>query len=271
MDRRELMLPDLHMHTKRCQHAHGMPEEYAREAFERGLSRIVFTDHGPLGGLDPKNRMALAELPHYIEDILALAEAWRGRLDIGLGIEIDWIPGLEDFNRRIVDAVDWDLILGSVHFVGEGAQREFIIRCAVEREPHVLEAYWSLWADAACSGMFQVMSHPDIYRKRRREPLPGERDLACRALDRAAGAGVAIECNTSLVRKGGESYYPQGWLLEEVLSRGFLLSSAADAHRPHQVGADFDQLDELRREDPRARFMDFRQRVPVEWPAWSQD
>ncbi len=254
------MLPDQHMHTARCQHAHGQPHEYAEHAVACGLDRITFTDHGPLGGFDPGNRMTLAELPAYVDDVLEVAESFKDKLTVGLGIEIDWIPELADFNRRITEAADWDLVLGSVHFVGPADMREFIIRCDPSREPHILEAYWKHWVEAAQSGLFQVMSHPDIYRRTTRPPLPGEYDLACRALDRARDTGVAIECNTSLVRKGGGSFYPQDWLLEEVLKRDFLLSSAADAHRPHQVGADFDLLEGLQTSDERARFSWFRQR-----------
>jgi len=252
-----LLLPDLHLHTPRCGHAEGAPAAYAEAAWAAGLRRIVFTDHGPFDdGFDQVHRMRPEELGAYHEEILALAGEWRGRLDIGAGLELDWLEGYGERIRAAAAARPWDLLLGSVHFVPAPGGWEFIIRCAPEREPRVLEAYWRAWGEAAASGLFHVMSHPDVYRAIDRAPLPGERDHARRALDRAARAGVAVECNTSLRRKGESTIYPAPWLLEEILARGMPLTSASDAHRPESVGGDFRLLREIAR-DPRARFVDF--------------
>ena len=37
------MLPDYHMHTPFCRHAHGEPEEYAAEAVRKGLKEIYLS------------------------------------------------------------------------------------------------------------------------------------------------------------------------------------------------------------------------------------
>lgn len=258
-------LPDLHLHTPRCGHAQGEPADYARAAEAAGLRRIVFTDHAPLDDqMDRVHRMALAELSPYREEILCLAGEWAGRLEIGVGLELDWLAGYERWIAAAVEAAPWDLCLGSVHFVPRGREWEFIIRRDEGCEEEILAAYWQAWGNAAESGFFQVMSHPDVYRSVERDPLPRERELACRALDRAARCGVALECNTSLVRKGGATLYPAPWLLEEVLERGIPLTSASDAHRPEQVGSGFQLLEKVAA-DPRACFLDFRggRGVPV--------
>ena len=258
-----MILPDLHLHTPRCQHAQGAPEAYARAAEDAGLKRLVFTDHAPLDdGFDTVHRMARAELPLYHAEIAALAEDWRGRLNIGVGLELDWVAGLERHIAAAVEAADWDLCLGSVHFTPRGDGWEFIIRREPGREEEILAAYWQAFGDAAESGFFQVMSHPDVYRSVDRDPLPGERDHARRALDRAARAGVALEANTSLLRKGAATIYPAPWLLEEALARGLSFTSASDSHRPEQVGSGFDHLRALAAADPRLRFVDFQRRTP---------
>lgn len=201
--------------------------------------------------------MEPAELADYHREIVELAGGWRGRLEIGVGLEMDWIPGLEEHVARVALARDWDLTLGSVHFLPRPTGLEFIIRVEPEREPGVIEDYWRLWGEAAASGRFTAMSHADVYRGVDRDPLPGERDAALRALDRAERAGVGVECNTSLLRKGGSTFYPAPWLLEEILERGLPLTSGSDAHHPDQVGSGFEVLRDLRR-DPRARFCDAR-------------
>jgi histidinol-phosphatase (PHP family) len=257
-----MILPDLHLHTPRCGHAGGAPAEYAAAALAAGLKRIVFTDHAPLDDLtDRVHRMARAELGAYHDEIRVLAGEWAGRLEIGAGLELDWLAGFERLNRETVDAHDWDLCLGSVHFIPGPAGWDFILRCEPEREPAILEDYWRHWGDAAASGLFHAMSHPDGYRAVDRDPLPGEREAACRALDRAARNRVAVECNTCLLRKGQRDFYPAPWLLEEILARGIPLTSASDSHRPADLGTGFAALREVAR-DCRARFVDFVGGVP---------
>jgi histidinol-phosphatase (PHP family) len=246
---------DHHLHTPRCGHADGLPRAYALAAVEAGLEHIVFTDHAPIDDkTDRVHRMALAELADYHGEIRSLAQQWQGRLSIGVGLELDWLRGHEGDLERVLGAHSWDLRLGSVHFVPQGTGWRFVIRCAPAEETEILEAYWQAWGDAASSGFFQVMSHPDVYRAVDRPPLPGERDLACRALDRAARAGVAMECNTSLLRKGCSGIYPAPWLLEEMLRRDMTFSAASDAHHPGQVGSGFHHLRTLAEQEPRMRF-----------------
>ncbi len=261
-------LPDLHLHTPRCKHAQGAPEDYARAAEAAGLRRIVFTDHAPVDDIfDTVHRMALAELRPYHDEIRALAAEWAGRLEIGAGLELDWVAGHERAIAAAVEAGEWDLCLGSVHFVPRGDDWEFIIRREPGTEAEILAAYWQALGDAAESGFFQVLSHPDVYRAVDRDPLPGEVQLACRALDRVARTGVALEANTSLLRKGAASIYPAPWLMEEALARGIPFTSASDSHRPEQVGSGFHHLRAMAAADPRLRFVDFLRRVPRPLPA----
>src|SRR5512136_2548376 len=89
---------DTHTHTVRCGHAGGSDEAFVEAAIARGLDAIAVTDHAPFYWLprerhDPTLAMAPEALPRYVEDVLALAERYRGRIEVLLGLEADYIPG----------------------------------------------------------------------------------------------------------------------------------------------------------------------------------
>ena len=66
---------------------------------------------------DPSLAMGLQELPQYVDEVLALKERYRGRIEVRLGIEADFIPGHEDGLRRLLEPFPFELVLGSVHWV----------------------------------------------------------------------------------------------------------------------------------------------------------
>jgi histidinol-phosphatase (PHP family) len=263
----ELTLPpDHHVHTARCKHADGTPEEYIEHAIELGLPALCFTDHAPIfSDVDPAHRMRWDELDVYYEEIRALAKHYEGRIHVGVGLEVDWMPRYEECAQKVCEAHDWDFLLGSVHFVSPvnaPARCWKDLTYMIRQDPHpasvLVQNYWRAWAEAAESGLFAVMSHADIYRSIDRAPHPKEQIWAREALDRVQAAGVGVEMNTSLRRKGGTECYPANWLLEEVLKRGIPMCCGSDAHHSYQVGDGFKRLQKEFLTNPALHLLDFR-------------
>ena len=104
------------MHTPLCRHAVGEPEEYAARAYERGLKGIIVTCHNPLpDGISQDVRMYPQEFPAYIALVERARQAWQGRIDVRLGLEADYLPGLEPFLREQLASAEFHHVLGSVH------------------------------------------------------------------------------------------------------------------------------------------------------------
>ena len=115
-------LPDYHVHTFRCGHAGGKSRDFVLRAIERGLAEIAFTDHIPLYFLppsqrDPKLAMREDELDGYLREVEELREEFAGRIAVRLGLEADYAEGREEELARWLARADWDLVLGSVHWV----------------------------------------------------------------------------------------------------------------------------------------------------------
>ena len=93
-------------------------EAYVEKAVELGLREIGFSDHNPLpNGFGAQVRMAESELDYYVNRVMDLRFQYRGKIDVLLGLEMDFVEGLEDYLQRQQSAYPWDYIIGSVHYL----------------------------------------------------------------------------------------------------------------------------------------------------------
>ena len=112
----EPVLYEQHMHTPLCKHARGEPEDYAAVAQRRGLKGIVVTCHNPTDdGWSPTVRMSADELDDYVALVERARVAWQGRVDVRVGMETDYIPGMEAWLEDLHGRADFNHVLGSVH------------------------------------------------------------------------------------------------------------------------------------------------------------
>ena len=110
------LLYESHSHTTLCRHAVGTPEDYARMAERRGLRGIIFTCHCPLpDGISHAVRMRPEEYETYVDLVARARAAFAGRVDVRLGLESDFYPGVERWLEALHARVPLHHVLGSVH------------------------------------------------------------------------------------------------------------------------------------------------------------
>ncbi len=229
---------DSHMHTPLCKHAFGQPTAYGRMAMRRGLKGIIMTCHSPMpDGFSSSVRMDPEEFPDYVDLVESAAEQLDGQIEIKLGLESDWFPGMDDWLRELHGRADFHFILGSVHpFLPEYKDRFYDgDSVAFQR------GYFGHLADAAETGLFDCLSHPDIIKVM----VAAHWDFrlvesaVAAALDRIAATGVAMELNTSGINKAYPEMNPGPEMLAMIAERGIPVVVNSDSHRPERVGADF--------------------------------
>ncbi len=237
---------DSHMHTPLCKHARGAPADYAQEAEKKGLRGITFTCHSPMPfGWNPGARMSVNQLPQYVEMIEKTREDFAGRVDVRLGLESDYMPGMESWLEDLHQKADFSYILGSVHPQTQEYQAIYLegsSRLAYER------GYFENLANAAESGLFDCLSHPDIVKivHPKQYDVSDHLDTIRRALDRIARTGIAMELNTSGLNKPYPEMNPGMEILGEMAARNIPVVLGSDSHDAYRVGADFDKaLDKL--------------------------
>ena len=229
------MLYESHCHTTLCKHAEGEPHEYAEAAVRAGLKGIIFTCHCPLPDrISEHVRMSPLQYDHYHQIIARTREQFEGRVDVRAGLESDFFPGVEPWLEQLHARHPLHHVLGSIHpQLGDYRARYF--------KGDVFDyqqLYFQHLAEAAETGLFDTLAHPDLIKNM----PPGEwhweriQPFVERALDRIAATGVAMELNTSGVHKALPEMNPGRPILALMLARGIPVVIGADAHVPTRVG-----------------------------------
>ena len=229
-------------------------DRYLAAAAERGIEELGVSEHV----YRFRQALELWRHPLWLEnandDLDAYCEFVRAS-PLRLGIECDFVPGTEERTAAMLAARDFDYVVGSVHFVGDGDaaldHKGFDIWNGADAE-EVWQRYFAAFGEAARSGLFDILAHPDLVKVWGRErPLP-EGDLR-RFYDPAVEAmiagGSAVELSTAGLRKPVGELYPAPEFAALCVEAGVPFALSSDAHLPEQVGFRYDAalalLDEL--------------------------
>jgi len=229
------LLYESHCHTPLCKHARGEPVEYAAAAEARGLKGIIFTCHCPLPDrISQAVRMTPEEYVTYVAAVADARERFAGRVDVRLGLESDFYPGVEPWLKDLHARVPLHHVLGSVHTQVPDYRERYFRGDFFEYQ----QTYFEHLAQAAETGLFDTLAHPDLVKNESPRDWHFERiaPFIERALDRIAQTGVAMELNTSGVNKALPEMNPGRPILEMIRRRGIPVVIGADAHRPERVG-----------------------------------
>jgi histidinol-phosphatase (PHP family) len=231
------VLIDYHTHT-RLTDGHGVPVDYARVALERGLDEIGCSDHAPLGNRDLDWTLKLKDLDTYVGWVIEAQKKYPS-LTIRLGLEVDFIPGRQDWIRELAAMHPWDFFLGSVHFIGDWP----VDLSAEAWKDQDVETRWreyfDLWTQAARSRLFDSLAHPDLPKKFNFRPATDFTNVYLDALRAVAESDVAIEISTAGLRKPCREIYPSAEFLRFARRLNIPVTLGSDAHIPQDVGADF--------------------------------
>ena len=233
---------DYHMHTPLCRHARGEPVDYARRAVALGLTEIGFSDHSPMPRDDFDNwRMFDSQLDEYVAKV-RLAQKEFPQLSIKLALEVDYLPGHEDWIRQLAARHPWDYFIGSVHYISETFDIDNPAKLSEWKQRDAFEV-WTAYFDrltlAAESKLFDIIGHADLPKKFGIRPAQDCTPLYEKFLDAVAKADIAIELNTAGLRKECQEIYPSRDLLKLAFARHIPITFGSDAHAPEEVGMCF--------------------------------
>jgi histidinol-phosphatase (PHP family) len=252
------VLTDYHVHLRRDDSACTAAEYFTQENAERyraaadaaGISELGVSEH------IHRFRQALAIWDHpfwrhyAVDDIDDYCEFVRERTDLRLGLEVDFVPGREDRTQNLIDRLELDYVVGSVHFLGDLAVDDaaYDVWESARSPEEVWRRYFETLAEAAASGMFDIIAHPDLVKVwGGMRPLPpGDlRRYYEPAIAAIAASGVAVEVSTAGLRKPASEIYPASAFLADCLEADAPIALSSDAHVPEDVGFRYDAAIEL--------------------------
>ena len=230
-------------------------ERYRAAAQERGIDELGVSEH------IYRFRQALEIWSHPFwaryagDDLDEYCAFVREQTDLRLGIEADFVPGAEDRLATLLAARDFDYVIGSVHFIREGAvdMDDYTVWDAKDptRSPErVWQRYFETIAESATSGLFDIIAHPDLVKiwgsaHPGRTPAGDLRRYYEPTVEALAEADVAVEVSTAGLRKPVGEIYPAPAFLAMCVEAQLPLALSSDAHRPEDVGAGYEQALEL--------------------------
>jgi len=225
-------------------------ERYRESATERGIDELGVAEHVYRfhQALEVWDHPFWRE--HARDDLDDYCAFVRDETDLKLGIEADFVPGREDRMANLLEARDWDYVVGSIHFVGNDSldTDEFSIWTKTASPERIWTRYFEMLAEAAQSGLFDILAHPDLVKvwgKDRPRPDGDLRRFYYPAMEVIAECDVAIEVSTAGFRKPVAEIYPAPAFLEMAIDAGKPLALSSDAHTPDLLGHDYDRALEL--------------------------
>ncbi len=245
---------DYHIHTNHSIDAEGKLEEYCQRALSLGLEEICFTNHCELdparddsficfnGQREKFTRHGLLRLQ---DEILKQKEKNKSSgLSIKFGIEIGYYKGIEPRLHEIIDGIELDFLLGSIHCLDHiciDSSREYMTYFAKHSAHTMLVNYYQAVEDLVKSDLFNSVGHLDVYKKYGIAYYRDEIDeVIVESLRRIyrmmAERNIALEINTAGLRRI-DQFYPSPFIIKYAREQGLnIITIGSDAHRVEDLG-----------------------------------
>jgi len=243
---------DNHVHTRFCNHASGEMEEYVLAAIVRGLTSLTFLEHLEADILYPERTwLTENDFTCYFREGERLREKYRAEIRVRLGVEVGYNPSAIDSLKRSLNKYPWDLTGLSYHFLFDGGKHLNM----VSRRKENMDALIALGPDRVISRYFDdlirgvreldchVLCHLDAVMRH----YPGLLFQASHweqiemLLKLMRSKKMLLELNTSGFTLRNTPY-PCRRIVRMAMDIGIPMIAGSDAHRPEQVGRDFDRL-----------------------------
>jgi histidinol-phosphatase (PHP family) len=262
--------------------------DYCERAAERGISEIAVTEHlfrfrravdriGPFWERGHEEGPLAASMASYVEHhahadldayVELLLEAQRQGLPVKLGIEVDYYRGQMDAVASLLDDYPFDVVLGSVHWVGlwRFDHLDDDLQMA-QWDARSVDACWDAYCEAleelSATRTCDVLAHPDLIKVAGRIPS-NPTEWWDRIAEAARAADVAAELSSAGWRKPVDEQYPSTPLLDRFVAAGVPLTTASDAHHAEHVAARAEDLERIARRAGVETLAGFERRKRVE-------
>lgn len=254
------MLPlyNFHSHSHHCDGKESM-EEYVKAAIDKKFKAFGFSAHSPLPfpnewSLTPEG------FRRYVQDALYLKEKYSSKINLYLGLEIDFIPGHSDDFDAFVRNTPLDYSIGSVHLVREKESGKiWFIDGPVEGYIKGVDDIFDGDYKAAVTAFYQqtiqmlntqkldIIGHIDkvkMHNKQRWFSTAEKwyQDLIDETLQAVKENGCIVELNTRGVYSGKtDEYFPSTDILYKCLELDIPMMVNTDAHHPEQLTMHFNE------------------------------
>lgn len=230
---------DYHLHSRFSMDSQVKPKEIVEAALERGLSMICFTEHKDTDTSLDEIALDFYRDTTYSEEIKKLQDKYRGALEIGKGVELDFQEETAREGEEFTQSFRFDFVLCSVHALRHRFVDDDFF---AQNDPHLV--YWEYLEEVRALSrhkFFDVVGHLDYVKRFGSSFLEFEparyKDIIGEILDNLVKNGKGLELNTAGWRHSHGESYPSEEILKMYRKRGGeIITIGSDAHDRKSVG-----------------------------------
>ena len=250
----------MHTHTTFCDGKDDV-ETMCRAAYEKKLFSIGFSAHAPVLrqlGTESDWHMREERMGEYVEQVIAAKERWRGKLEVFLGLEVDYIKGLRSPLDSDIRAINPDYLIGAVHYViPHNGTELFTVDAPLDEFEEgftrgfnrdgdaIMHCYYDAVAEMIAMGGFDILAHADIIKKNcqnknywtNESEFIRQKEIA----QAIAAKNIVAEVNTGgLNRKKTSDTYPSLPFLRYFYEYNVPVTITSDAHNAKDIDGNYD-------------------------------
>lgn len=261
------MYSNIHMHTHYCDGGEE-PVKYVHEAIKNNLKSIGFSAHAP-APFECNWALPGQQLSSYIAEIQKLKTEYQSRLQIYLGLEVDYFPDIVPYTRDLLKRGSLDYFIGSVHFIDkypdgkrwtiDGSNEEFKKGFSeiFHNDPiPVIRKFFSYTREMVHDLRPPVIGHIDKLKMQNRpdcnfsEDHPVFQEELLKTLELISKEGLIVEINTrGIYKKRDISFYPGRIFFRKMAEMGVKVMVNSDAHLPDEITREFENAFKALREE----------------------
>ncbi len=238
------LITDLHAHSLHSVDSSESLANMCRAAIDKGIKIIAFTEHVDMNPND--EGYLFFDYDKFSRSIDEVRDTFDHEITILKGIEF----GEPHLYPKVFETLlqkDFDIVIGAVHWIDEVfvGDESMLKKYSLSE---LFNRYYNDVLEMVRFGGFDVLAHFD-FPKRYFKIAKNNCHQVDEILQLIKEADIALEINSSPIRRGFEESAPDREILERYLNTGGTrITIGSDAHRAEDIGADFGYVENLLRE-----------------------
>ncbi len=247
-----------HSHCNYCDGSEN-PEEYIQQAIAQELVAYGFSSHAPLP-FECNWCMHTINQLNYLNEIALLGKKYKKDIQVYIGMEVDFIPGVMSINHPSIKNMDLDYTIGSIHFIPvndqsnffeiDGNHDQFLKDLSTFFKNDIMEVmkiYFHLVRQMVTEACPDVIGHLDKIKiqnqgdKFYHDQNRWYQKEVVDTLNLIKDSGAIVEVNTrGIYKELTNQPYPSTWVLEKIYQMGIPITISSDAHQPNEITYEFE-------------------------------
>jgi len=256
-------LTNLHTHTVYCD-GQFSTEDMILAAIQKKFKSIGISSHGPTPFISDWN-IQMDKIEKYIDEVTFLKDKYKDTIEVFLGMELDYIPGIgfDEVSKSLIKRLDY--YIGSIHYLGtfkngvmwtvdynieellQGINESFNGNARL-----AVETYYNLISEMAVKYQPPIIGHLDLFKKNNKSNVLFDENedwyvkTVEKCLDAIKNTSSSIEINTGGIARGFTlEQYPSTFILKMIKDRNIPIMINSDAHTSNCIDCKFNEMYKL--------------------------